>query len=138
MWHSTGVLLFAERAGLLRRRTKRVAPQYVLDKIQRLLDDGRTCKSIAEEFNVAKVRPVFGESWNSGDVRFIAEQAELTDSPPISATPKRVVNKIKALLKAKKKWAAIAKELNATHVRSGWGEPWYPSDVRLIAKRTRL
>ena len=76
VWHSTGVLLFAERAGLLRRRTKCVAPQYVLDKIQRLLDDGRTCKSIAEEFNAANVRPAFGESWNSGDVRFIAEQAE--------------------------------------------------------------
>jgi len=138
VWHSTGVLLFAERAGLVRRRTKRIAPQYVLDRIAGLLNNEMNHTMIADNLNAARIRPVFGLRWDAGDVRFIAEQARLTDPPRNSATPKRVVNKIKALLKANKKWAAIAEELNAAHVPSGWAEPWYPSDVRLIAKRARL
>jgi len=49
-----------------------------------------------------------------------------------------LIQKIRELLKARKRYATIAKVLNATHVPAVFGNTWHHTAVRLIASRARL
>jgi len=50
----------------------------------------------------------------------------------------RLVEKVRALRKARKRWTTIADTLNAIHVPPVFGNTWHHTAVRLIARRARL
>jgi RNA polymerase sigma factor (sigma-70 family) len=141
-WHPSGVRLFAERARLVEKRRKSVAPKDVLDKIRELLAGTKKWATIAQELNAANVLVPLGysQTWHSSAVRVIAQRAGLARKRSKLIAPKKVLNRIHNLLKARKKWTTIAKRLNRAKVRvpPGFGRTWSPRGVKLIAQRAGL
>jgi hypothetical protein len=126
----------------VRKRSKLTVPKNVLNRIRDLLKAKKKWVTIAKRLNRAKVRVPrrFGQTWHPSGVRLIAEQAGLVRNHRKLIAPTYVLDKIRDLLEAKKKWTTIANELNAANIRvpPRFSQIWRPGVVRSIAKEGRL